>query len=59
MRGLQFRNNPFRTQNGGHYDTQQVLKPGLGHGASGTRLHLRKPGEPEERPVPAPARKTA
>jgi NAD(P)H dehydrogenase (quinone) len=36
---------PFRRQNGGHYDTQQVLKPGLGHGASGTRIHLVKPGE--------------
>jgi NAD(P)H dehydrogenase (quinone) len=37
---------PFRRQNGGHYDTQQVLKPGLGHGASGTRIHLVQPGEP-------------
>jgi len=42
---------PFRRQNGGHYDTQQVLKPGLGHGASGTRIHLVKPGEPEQLPV--------
>ena len=39
---------PFRKQNGGHYDTQQVLRPGLGHGASGTRIHLVNPGEPEQ-----------
>ncbi|MCP3138197.1 NAD(P)H-dependent oxidoreductase [Pyxidicoccus xibeiensis] len=49
---------PFRLQNGGHYDSQQVLKPGLGHGASGTRIHLVLPGEPEQLPVglgsPAP-----
>lgn len=42
---------PFRRQNGGHYDTQQVLKPELGHGASGTRIHLLKPGEPEQLPI--------
>ena len=42
---------PFRRQNGGHYDTQQVLKPGLGHGASGTSIHLVKPGEPEQLPL--------
>ncbi|WP_164002010.1 NAD(P)H-dependent oxidoreductase [Pyxidicoccus caerfyrddinensis] len=42
---------PFRKQNGGHYDTQQVLKPCLGHDASGTRIHLVKPGEPEQLPV--------
>ncbi len=42
---------PFRRQNGGHYDTQQVLKPGLGHGAAGTRLHLLQPGEPEQAPL--------
>jgi NAD(P)H dehydrogenase (quinone) len=47
---------PFRRQNGGHYDTQQVLKPGLGHGASGTRIHLVKRGEPEQRPVAAKLR---
>jgi NAD(P)H dehydrogenase (quinone) len=35
----------FRTQNGGDYDTQQVLKPDLGHGASGTRIHVVQPGE--------------
>jgi NAD(P)H dehydrogenase (quinone) len=40
---------PFRRQNGGHYDGRQVLKPGLGDGASGTRIHLREPGDPEER----------
>jgi NAD(P)H dehydrogenase (quinone) len=39
---------PFRRQNGGHYDTQQVLKPGLGLGAGGTRIHLLQPGEPEQ-----------
>lgn len=49
---------PFRTQNGGHYDGRQVLKPGLGHGASGTRIHLVKPGEPEQRPIPAKEVKT-
>jgi NAD(P)H dehydrogenase (quinone) len=38
----------FRTQNGGHYDGQQVLKPGLGAGESGTRIHLVQPGDPEE-----------
>lgn len=42
---------PFRKQNGGHYDTQQVLKPGLGLGASGTALHRVQPGEPEETPA--------
>lgn len=35
----------FRKQNGGHYDGQQVLKPGLGQGASGTRIHVHAPGE--------------
>jgi NAD(P)H dehydrogenase (quinone) len=39
---------PFRTQNGGHYDGQQVLKPGLGAGESGTRIHLVQPGDPPE-----------
>ncbi|NOK12793.1 NAD(P)H-dependent oxidoreductase [Corallococcus exercitus] len=42
---------PFRRQNGGHYDTQQVLKPGLGDGASGTRIHRVREGEPEQRPL--------
>jgi NAD(P)H dehydrogenase (quinone) len=39
---------PFRTQNGGHYDGQQVLKPGLGAGESGTRIHLVQSGDPRE-----------
>ncbi|NOK21857.1 NAD(P)H-dependent oxidoreductase [Corallococcus carmarthensis] len=47
---------PFRRQNSGHYDGQQVLKPGLGDGASGTRIHLVQRGDPEQRPVPAPSR---
>ena len=37
---------PFRTQNGGHYDARQVLKPGLGAGESGTRIHLMQPDDP-------------
>jgi NAD(P)H dehydrogenase (quinone) len=49
---------PFRRQNGGHYDGQQVLKPGLGGGASGTRIHLRAPGDPEERPLAQSAGET-
>ncbi|WP_049621893.1 NAD(P)H-dependent oxidoreductase [Frateuria defendens] len=39
---------PFRCQNGGHYDGQQVLKPGLGAGQTGARLHLVQPGDPEQ-----------
>lgn len=39
---------PFRTQNGGHYDGQQVLKPGLGSGQGGTRIHLVQDGDPAE-----------
>ena len=35
---------PFR----GHYDTQQVLKPGLGAWERGKRIHLVKTGDPEE-----------
>ncbi|MEZ2131268.1 MULTISPECIES: NAD(P)H-dependent oxidoreductase [unclassified Sinorhizobium] len=38
----------YRTQNGGHYDGQQVLKAGLGAGESGMRIHLVQPGDPEE-----------
>lgn len=49
---------PFRTQNGGHYDTNQVLKPGLGAGTTGSRIHLFQPGEPPESAGPA-ARRTA
>jgi len=30
----------FRRQNGGDYDGQQVLKPGLGGGAAGLRIHV-------------------
>jgi NAD(P)H dehydrogenase (quinone) len=39
---------PFRTQNGGHYDGQQVLKPGLGAGTSGANIHLVQPGDPQQ-----------
>ncbi|MCA6113367.1 NAD(P)H-dependent oxidoreductase [Bradyrhizobium sp. WSM 1738] len=39
---------PYRAQNGGHYDGQQVLKSGLGAGQSGTRIHLVQPGDPKE-----------
>jgi hypothetical protein len=39
---------PFRAQNGGHYDGQQVLKSRLGSGESGARIHLIQPGDPEE-----------
>jgi len=39
---------PFRTQNGGHYDARQVLKPGLGAGEDGTRIHLIQPGDPPD-----------
>lgn len=39
---------PFRKQNAGHYDAEQVLKPGLGHGAFGTGIHLVQTGEPQE-----------
>lgn len=44
---------PYRRQNAGHYDAQQVLKPGLATGESGTRIHLRQSGEPPERPIGA------
>lgn len=43
---------PYRRQNGGHYDTRQVLKPGLGEGESGARLHRIRPGDPPEAPLP-------
>ncbi|UGX88953.1 NAD(P)H-dependent oxidoreductase [Phyllobacterium meliloti] len=39
---------PFRTQNGGHYDGQQVLKSGLGAGTSGANIHLVQPGDPQQ-----------
>lgn len=43
---------PFRRQNGGHYDEEQVLKTGLGAGEAGSRIHLVQPNEPEQRPLP-------
>ncbi|HEX7775104.1 MAG TPA: NAD(P)H-dependent oxidoreductase [Parvibaculum sp.] len=39
---------PFRAQNGGHYDARLELKPELGAGETGTRIHLVQPGDPEE-----------
>lgn len=45
---------PYRRQNGGHYDTRQVLKDGLGEGAGGTRVHLLQPGDPQEVSPDAP-----
>ncbi len=44
---------PYRRQNAGHYDTHQVLKPGLGAGEGGTRIHLVQLGEPPERAIGA------
>ncbi len=41
---------PYRLQNCGHYDDQQVLKPGLGVGENGTRIHLVQPGDPPQEP---------
>jgi NAD(P)H dehydrogenase (quinone) len=42
---------PFRSQNGGHYDNAQVLRPEFGSGASGFALHLIQPNEAaDERP---------
>lgn len=54
LRGL-FTDQPisYRSQNGGHYDQEQVLRPGLGAGASGFALHVLQPGEPADaRPEP-------
>ncbi|WP_207478206.1 NAD(P)H-dependent oxidoreductase [Arenibaculum pallidiluteum] len=45
---------PYRRQNGGHYDSQQVLKDGLGLGAAGTGIHLLRPGDPPEAPLAQP-----
>lgn len=42
---------PYRRQNGGHYDGQQVLKDGLGRGETGSRIHWLQPGEPPESPL--------
>ena len=39
---------PYRRQNGGHYDVQQVLKPGLSDGETGTGIHIVKLGEPNQ-----------
>jgi NAD(P)H dehydrogenase (quinone) len=44
---------PYRRQNGGHYDTQQVLKEGLGVGESGTRIHLLQPGDQHQQELEA------
>lgn len=41
---------PFRTQNGGHYDQRLMLKPELGTGENGTRIHLKQSGDPIELP---------
>jgi NAD(P)H dehydrogenase (quinone) len=47
---------PYRSQNGGHYDEQQVLKPEFGNGQSGLRLHLLQPREVvDQRPLPKKA----
>jgi NAD(P)H dehydrogenase (quinone) len=41
----------FRSQNGGHYDERQVLKPAFGIGAAGFGLHVVRPNEiPDDRP---------
>jgi NAD(P)H dehydrogenase (quinone) len=39
---------PYRTQNGGHYDGKQRLKPELGGGSDGINMHLVRDGDPEE-----------
>lgn len=39
---------PYRTQNGGHYDSDQRLKSGLGENEGGIRIHLVQPDDPEE-----------
>lgn len=50
---------PYRKQNGGHYDGQQVLKPGLGDGQTGTRIHWVQAGDPAEVLEPNPAARPA
>jgi NAD(P)H dehydrogenase (quinone) len=50
---------PYRTQNGSHYDGQQVLKPGLGDGETGLRIHLAQPGDPVEHLDMAEAQRSA
>lgn len=48
---------PFRSQNGGHYDDAQVLKPAFGIGASGFGLHvLQRNEEVDKRATPLPKR---
>ena len=45
---------PFRSQNGGHYDEAQVLRPAFGTGTNGFGLHVLQPGEAADaRPQPA------
>jgi NAD(P)H dehydrogenase (quinone) len=39
----------YRMQNGGHYDERQVLRPGLGAGETGPRVHIVQHGDPPER----------
>lgn len=39
---------PYRTQNGGHYDGEQVLKAGLGWDGGGNRIHLLQQGDSPE-----------
>ena len=42
---------PYRRQNGGHYDTNQRLKPGLGQNIEGIGMHVLQPGDPDEKPI--------
>ncbi|WP_417803901.1 NAD(P)H-dependent oxidoreductase [Thalassospira lucentensis] len=42
---------PYRRQNGGHYDTDQRLKPGLGQNIEGIGMHVLQPGDPDEKPI--------
>jgi NAD(P)H dehydrogenase (quinone) len=43
----------YRSQNGGHYDDRQVLKPEFGSGQNGLRLHLLQSDEQvDQRPLP-------
>lgn len=38
----------YRKQNAGHYDGEQVLKPGLADGMCGTGIHIIQRGDPQE-----------
>lgn len=40
---------PFRAQNGGHYDQNQVLKPEFGKNLVGNDLHLLAPDDPAQK----------